>query len=118
MYKQGKTYPLQKKIEVVEKYKSLKELYGNVSAQTLAQETGVTKVYARKIKREVDEEGLACPKRKANQIIGYKVLTHRDETLLLAPRKSNPRRSLHLYRSLLSLYNRTYVSKILIHPGC
>eukprot|EP00957_Ditylum_brightwellii_P055024 4171017-Ditylum_brightwellii.AAC.1 len=72
MFKQGKTYPLQKKIEVTQKYKSLKEQYGKVSAQTLVKEAGDRKDYARKIKREVDKEGLACPNRRANQIVGNK----------------------------------------------
>eukprot|EP00957_Ditylum_brightwellii_P079653 6056907-Ditylum_brightwellii.AAC.1 len=59
MYKQGKSYPLQKKIEVAEKYKSFKEQYGKVPVQTLAREAGVGKDYISKIKREVDKEGLA-----------------------------------------------------------
>uniref|UniRef100_A0A7S4VH09 Uncharacterized protein n=1 Tax=Ditylum brightwellii TaxID=49249 RepID=A0A7S4VH09_9STRA len=63
----------------------------------------------------VDSEGLARPKKRANQIVGSKVLTREDENLLLALRKSNPRRSLRSYRNLLSLHNGAIVSKSLIH---
>eukprot|EP00957_Ditylum_brightwellii_P047142 3580125-Ditylum_brightwellii.AAC.1 len=89
-------------MEVTEKYKPLEELYRNVCAQSLAKETGIRKDYTGKIKREVDEEGLAHPKRRANQIIVYKVLAHLGEKLLLTLRKSNPRRSQCSYRNLSS----------------
>mmetsp|Transcript_12021 Transcript_12021/g.17799 ORF Transcript_12021/g.17799 Transcript_12021/m.17799 type:complete len:103 (-) Transcript_12021:199-507(-) len=76
LYKQGKAYPLQKKIEVAQKYKALKKIYGTVSSRTLAEKAGIGKTYARKVQREVDSEGLARPKKRANQIYSWKQGSH------------------------------------------
>jgi transposase len=106
------------KCEVAAKYKELSRYNNKVTATEVANETGVSHVYARKVMKEVDQgDTLVDPDSKTRDCArgpGSMTLSHEDELTLLHLRDLNPQRSLASYQSELYQRYGTIVSAAVI----